>query len=159
MARYDLLRASSSAAFCRIFYWLVSFFPVFFFPLCLLFSSYLIWQMLGGCLVSAGHKKHVLKFNKAVTAALSSLMVITAVALILPTVLYSTFMSMDSSEIGDKIVSFSRGTAVVLLILYSGYLYFQLKTHSHLFIGSQKDGEATMKQRMLTTPLKRRNPP
>ncbi|OXV05659.1 hypothetical protein Egran_06573 [Elaphomyces granulatus] len=99
--------------------------------------------MLGGCLISAGHKEHVLQFNKAVTAALSSLMVITAVALILPTVLYSTFMSMDSSEIGDKIVSFSRGTAVVLLILYSGYLYFQLKSHPHLFIGSQKDGEAT----------------
>src|SRR6266478_2908389 len=32
MARYDLLRVSSSAAFCRIVYWLVSFFPAVFFP-------------------------------------------------------------------------------------------------------------------------------
>ena len=125
----------------------ISPFPVVF-PL-IYFSSYFGYncltvtvQMLGGCLVSAARKKHILKFNKAVTATLSSLMVITAVALILPTVLYTSFMSLGSG-IDDKLVSFSRGTAVVLLILYSGYLYFQLKTHSHLFIESQKDDEAT----------------
>ena len=69
----------------------------------------------------------------AVADALSSLMVITAVALILPTALYSTFTSSESSELRDKILAFSRGSAVVLFVLYIMYLYFQLKTHPHLF--------------------------
>lgn len=72
--------------------------------------------------------------------ALSSLMIITAVALILPTVLYSAFGSSNSSsDIDDKIVSFSHGTALVLFILYAGYLYFHLGTHSHLFVEDQGD--------------------
>lgn len=76
----------------------------------------------------------------AVADALSSLMIITAVALILPTVLYSAFGSSNSSlDIDDKIVSFSHGTAVVLFILYAGYLYFHLGTHSHLFVEDKGD--------------------
>jgi Ca2+:H+ antiporter len=65
-------------------------------------------------------------------------MIITAVALILPTALYSTFSS-ESSEIDKKILSFSRGSAIVLLVLYVMYLYFQLGTHAHLFIDAEQD--------------------
>jgi Ca2+:H+ antiporter len=72
---------------------------------------------------------------------LSSLMIITAMALIMPTALYSTFTS-KATEIAEKIVAFSRGTAFVLLVLYLGYLYFQLKTHKHLFLKAQEDYDA-----------------
>lgn len=58
-------------------------------------------------------------------------MMITAVALLLPTALYSTF---PVSEIDSRVLSFSRGTSFVLLILYVGYLYFYLGTHKHLFL-------------------------
>ena len=75
----------------------------------------------------------------AVADALSSLMVITAVALILPTALYSTFTSSESSELRDKILAFSRGSAVILFVLYVLYLYFQLKTHPHLFLGAPEE--------------------
>ncbi|KAL1964511.1 hypothetical protein VTN77DRAFT_6937 [Rasamsonia byssochlamydoides] len=99
-----------------------------------------ILLVLGCSLISAAYRKHVLKFKMAVADALSSLMIITAVALILPTVLYSTFSSSNSaSDISDKIVSFSHGTAVVLLILYAGYLYFNMGTHSHLFTEDKGD--------------------
>jgi Ca2+:H+ antiporter len=74
----------------------------------------------------------------AVADALSSLMVITAVALILPTALYATFTS-ESSELKDKVLAFSRGSAVVLFVLYVMYLYFQLKTHPHLFLGAPEE--------------------
>ena len=60
-------------------------------------------------------------------------MIITAVALILPTALYSTFESSKPLDLEDQILAFSRGTAVVLLLLYIGYLYFELGSHKHLF--------------------------
>jgi Ca2+:H+ antiporter len=75
----------------------------------------------------------------AVADALSSLMVITAVALILPTALYATFTSSESSELIHKILIFSRGSAVVLFVLYVMYLYFQLKTHPHLFLDAPEE--------------------
>lgn len=61
--------------------------------------------------------------------------------MLLPTALYSTF---PVSEIDDKVLVFSRGTSLVLLLLYGGYLYFYLGTHKHLFVSSDNessDGE------------------
>ncbi|KNG91029.1 vacuolar calcium ion transporter [Aspergillus nomiae NRRL 13137] len=89
-----------------------------------------ILLIMGGCLISASYNKHILYFNMAQTGSLSSLMVVTAVGLILPSVLYATFTSVD---LEDQVLSFSRGTSTVLLVLYVGYLYFQLGTHAHLF--------------------------
>jgi Ca2+:H+ antiporter len=76
----------------------------------------------------------------AMADALSSLMIITATALILPTALYS-FMGSDLLD--RNVLSFSRGSAVVLLVLYLMYLYFQLGTHPHFFIDAQNDGSNT----------------
>ena len=67
-------------------------------------------------------------------------MLIATAALIIPTALYSTFPgSTDGVEISKKILSFSRATAGVLLIVYAVYLYFQLKTHSFVFAELEDD--------------------
>jgi Ca2+:H+ antiporter len=76
-------------------------------------------------------QKPVRDLNAAVTGALSSLMIITAVALILPTALYSTLES--GPDVETQILDFSRGTAIVLLVLYLVYLYFELGSHKYLF--------------------------
>lgn len=97
-------------------------------------------QIFGFCLVTASYNRDVLKFNDALAKTLSSLMMITAVTMLLPTALYSTF---PVSEIDDRVTSFSRGTAIVMLALYAGYLYFYLGTHKHLFISSDSDSDAS----------------
>ncbi|OOF91738.1 hypothetical protein ASPCADRAFT_210735 [Aspergillus carbonarius ITEM 5010] len=96
--------------------------------------------ILGCCLIAASYNTYILHFNKPVTGALASLMVVTSVGLILPSVLYSTF----PFDLGEQIIAFSRGTSAVLLLLYGGYLYFQLGTHSHLFQqqGDSQDNES-----------------
>ncbi|KAF7183484.1 hypothetical protein CNMCM7691_003683 [Aspergillus felis] len=94
--------------------------------------------ILGACLVSASYNKDVQSFNPAVVHSLSSLMMITVVTIILPTALYSIF---PKANLDDKILSFSRSTAVILLALYFGYLYFQLSTHRHLFESEDEDDE------------------
>jgi Ca2+:H+ antiporter len=70
---------------------------------------------------------------------LSSLMIITATALILPTAL-STFSDSKSSQPDNVTLAFSRGSAIVLLALYTMYLYFELKTHNYFFLGASNDG-------------------
>jgi Ca2+:H+ antiporter len=61
-------------------------------------------------------------------------MIITAVALILPTALYSTveITSSDTEHLEPQILAFSRGTAFVLLVLYIAYLHFEF-TRKDLF--------------------------
>ena len=70
--------------------------------------------------------------------ALSSLMIITAAALILPTALYSTFTSSEQHESESRIIAFSRGSAIVMLALYMIYLYFQL-THPQFFLSDPEE--------------------
>jgi Ca2+:H+ antiporter len=89
--------------------------------------------VLGVCFFSAAWRKSILQLNTAMADALSSLMIITAVALILPTALYSTFESSMPLDLKDQILAFSRGTAVVLFVLYIAYIYFELGSHKHLF--------------------------
>src|SRR3569833_768146 len=74
---------------------------------------------------------------------MSSLMLIAAVALILPTVLYSTSPSLSggSEDIKDKILVFSRATAAVLLLIYVVYLYFELWTHRDQFLDDSDCGD------------------
>ena len=91
--------------------------------------------MLGSCFFSAAWRTPILELNRAVSGALSSLMIITAVALVLPTALYSTFETSKPDDIDKQILGFSRGTAVVLLVLYIVYLYFEFVSHKEFFEG------------------------
>jgi len=71
---------------------------------------------------------------------MSSLMVVATASLIIPATLYSV-MSNDHSQ-DAKINLLSRGTAIVLLIIYIAYLFFQLKTHADLFDAEgEEEGE------------------
>ncbi|KAF8860899.1 calcium/proton exchanger [Acephala macrosclerotiorum] len=98
--------------------------------------------VLGSCFFSAAWRAPILELNKTVSGSLSSLMIITAVALVLPTALYSTFESSKPDDIDKQILGFSRGTAVVLLVLYIAYLYFELVSHKELFEGGPDESAA-----------------
>ncbi|KAJ5558853.1 hypothetical protein N7535_009265 [Penicillium sp. DV-2018c] len=99
-----------------------------------------ILLVFGCCLITASYNKDVLGFNIALAKTLSSLMMISAVTMLLPTALYTTFPVV---EIDEKVLLFSRGTSLVLLLLYGGYLYFYLRTHKYLFISTdiETDGD------------------
>ncbi|KAM0144801.1 hypothetical protein ACHAP3_000834 [Botrytis cinerea] len=81
------------------------------------------------------------KFNDTVAGTMSSLMVLAASALIIPATLYSV-LSKSSADTETNILILSHGTAIILLILYCLYLFFQLRTHANLFDAeSQAAGE------------------
>jgi calcium/proton exchanger len=74
-----------------------------------------------------------LKFNKDVTAIMSTLMVVASASLIVPSALYAMSTPDKSGPSNDSVQLLSVVTAVILLIFYGLYLYFQLGSHAHLF--------------------------
>jgi Ca2+:H+ antiporter len=75
------------------------------------------------------------RFSSAVAQTTCSLMTLSSASLVLPAALYA-ILDQSSSGKGsktDSILVLSRGTAIILLVLYVLYLIFQLRTHSNLF--------------------------
>ena len=69
---------------------------------------------------------------------MSSLMVVSTASLIIPATLYAVMKGTDADQ-KNNILILSHGTAVILLLLYVLYLFFQLKTHAEFF---DAEGEA-----------------
>ena len=62
-----------------------------------------------------------------------SMMTLASASLIIPAALYNVLNHSDHQEKQDSILMLSRGTAVILLLLYCAYLLFVLRTHKELF--------------------------
>ncbi|KAI9745568.1 MAG: hypothetical protein M1818_001102 [Claussenomyces sp. TS43310] len=77
------------------------------------------------------------KFNSTVASTMSSLMTVAAASLILPATLYAV-LSGSSEDSESAMLMLSRGTAIILLVLYVLYLIFQLKTHASLFVAENQ---------------------
>ncbi|PSS13074.1 hypothetical protein M430DRAFT_20984 [Amorphotheca resinae ATCC 22711] len=81
-------------------------------------------------------------FNTTVASTMSSLMAISSASLIIPATLF-TVLKNSSMDTDGNILVLSRGTAIILLVLYILYLVFQLRTHANLFDAENQleDGE------------------
>ncbi|KAB8228251.1 Sodium/calcium exchanger protein-domain-containing protein [Aspergillus alliaceus] len=96
--------------------------------------------VLGCCFLCGGYGKETLSFNIDVTQVMSSLMIVASASLIIPSALYSTTL-FELQEGDDYILGLSHITAILLLLFYLAYLYFQLKSHAHLFAGTEESDE------------------
>ncbi|KAE8148622.1 Sodium/calcium exchanger protein-domain-containing protein [Aspergillus avenaceus] len=96
--------------------------------------------VLGCCFLAGGYGKDSLNFNVDVTGIMSSLMIVASASLIIPSALYSTSLSQTPAG-DDYILSLSHITAILLLFFYLVYLYFQLKSHAHLFASTEEESD------------------
>ncbi|KAF9694618.1 hypothetical protein EKO04_007497 [Ascochyta lentis] len=73
-------------------------------------------------------------FNVTVAQTAASLLALCIASLIIPTVFHNTIAE-DADDTGDALRNqeLSHGTAVILLIVYGCYLFFQLKTHVDMY--------------------------
>ncbi|KAK3112798.1 Vacuolar membrane antiporter [Teratosphaeriaceae sp. CCFEE 6253] len=113
-----------------------------------------ILLVLGCCFIASGVRRPESTFNETVASTMSSLMAVAATSLIIPATLYASLT--HSAESSDKnILILSRGTAIIMLILYCLYLYFQLKTHAHLFDAEAQDdgGDGEASEPEILSPL------
>lgn len=73
------------------------------------------------------------EFQSVTAQTTCSLMALSSASLVIPAALYSVLDSAHEHEKQSTILMLSRGTAVILLLLYVMYLWFQLRTHKNLF--------------------------
>jgi Ca2+:H+ antiporter len=82
------------------------------------------------------------QFSSAVAQTTCSLMTLASASLVLPAALYAVLDNSGTGEKTKSVLLLSRGTAIILLLLYVLYLAFQLRTHSNLFEAeSQNNGD------------------
>ncbi|KAL4975995.1 Sodium/calcium exchanger protein-domain-containing protein [Aspergillus desertorum] len=70
-------------------------------------------------------------YNSTVTQMSACLLSLAVTSLLLPTAFHASFKDTDVAM--DKTLKVSRGTSVVLLLVYVLYIVFQLKSHAYLY--------------------------
>lgn len=91
-----------------------------------------ILLVLGCCFLAGGIKRQECHFNPTVASTMSSLMTVASTSLVIPATLYAA-LRRSANDTEKDILVLSHGTAIILLLLYILYLYFQLYSHSNLF--------------------------
>jgi len=84
--------------------------------------------VMGMCFFFGGLKRKEQFFNQTVAQTAASLLALAVASVIIPTA-----FDQWSNTTEAPIAAISRGTSVILLVVYGGYLFFQLKTHSAMF--------------------------
>lgn len=74
------------------------------------------------------------EFASGTAQTACSLMTLSSASLVIPATLFMVLESDKDKEAAKKsVLILSRGTAIILLLLYCLYLFFQLRTHKNLF--------------------------
>ncbi|KAI9306238.1 calcium/proton exchanger [Cunninghamella echinulata] len=91
--------------------------------------------VLGMCFFFGGYNYKEQTFNVTAAQTSASLLFISTASLLLPAAFYgSTYGSENKNVVNSDILIISRATSIILLVIYISYLWFQLKTHQHLFL-------------------------
>ncbi|KAI9286282.1 Sodium/calcium exchanger protein-domain-containing protein [Umbelopsis sp. AD052] len=98
-----------------------------------------ILLVLGFCFFLGGIYYPEQSFNVTAAQTSSSLLALTTLALLIPAAFSATSASGDERIAG--ILNLSHATAICLLIIYVLFLFFQLKTHNHLYEEEPDDEE------------------
>jgi Ca2+:H+ antiporter len=81
------------------------------------------------CFFFGGLRRQEQFFNTTVAQTAASMLALAVASIIVPTV----FDHNDNTSNRDHVAKLSRGTAIILLLVYAAYLFFQLKTHHLMF--------------------------
>ncbi|OAA32404.1 Sodium/calcium exchanger membrane region [Moelleriella libera RCEF 2490] len=87
--------------------------------------------VMGFCFFFGGLRRQEQHFNHTVAQTAASLLALAAASVIVPSVFEVVAGKKLVSQ--EDIAKLSRGTAVILLIVYAAYLFFQLKTHQDVY--------------------------
>ncbi|KUI70835.1 Vacuolar calcium ion transporter [Cytospora mali] len=83
-------------------------------------------------------------YNSTVTQMSACLLSLSVISLVLPTAFHASFN--DTAQADKESLKISRGTSVVLLLVYIIYLLFQLKSHAYMYESTPQeviDAEST----------------
>lgn len=87
--------------------------------------------ILGMAFVLGGLRYREQIYNSSVSQISAALLCLSVIALLLPTAFHAAFA--DDERANNSVLKVSRGTSVVLLLVYILYLIFQLKSHAYMY--------------------------
>ncbi|KAG6354305.1 hypothetical protein INS49_004910 [Diaporthe citri] len=87
--------------------------------------------ILGMAFVLGGLRYREQIYNSTVTQMSACLLSLSVISLLLPTAFHASFSS--GSEADIQVLKVSRGTSVILLLVYALYLVFQLNSHAYMY--------------------------
>ncbi|RMD40181.1 hypothetical protein DV735_g4962, partial [Chaetothyriales sp. CBS 134920] len=87
--------------------------------------------ILGMAFVVGGLRYREQLYNATVSQMSACLLCLSVISLILPTAFHASFS--DASDADAVVLKVSRGTSIVLLLVYILYLLFSLKSHSFMY--------------------------
>lgn len=128
--------------------------------------------VMGMCFFFGGINRMEQAFNLTVAQTASSLLFLAVSSLIIPTAFEEWARTGNGSTGNDNattenpkpgVAAVSRGTAILLLIVYGCYLFFQLKSHAEIYNTPGEKNEkravgAKFKNAMIPNKLRRRTP-
>ncbi|KAJ6115257.1 hypothetical protein N7486_001035 [Penicillium sp. IBT 16267x] len=89
--------------------------------------------VLGSAIIAGGWASPDQTYNSDLTHAFVGLLNLTVSCLMIPTAFYGSVKDKDIKSADHMALYFSRGVSVILLVIYFLYLFFQFKSHAHLF--------------------------
>lgn len=87
--------------------------------------------ILGMCFVLGGLRFREQIYNSTVTQMSACLLSLSVISLLLPTAFHASFS--DNGQADTQVLKVSRGTSVILLLVYILYLVFQLNSHAYMY--------------------------
>lgn len=99
---------------------------------------------LGMCFVVGGVRHNELEFNEVVGEVGSDLLLTAGFGLIVPAAFHTAVTANGHESAGDvdaRVLHISRITAILLLIAYTVYTYFQIRTHESIYDAIFKEDE------------------
>lgn len=87
--------------------------------------------ILGMCFMFGGLRFREQIYNSTVTQMSACLLSLAVISLMLPTAFHASFNSNDEAD--SQVLKVSRGTSVILLLVYILYLVFQLNSHAYMY--------------------------
>ncbi|EED21985.1 conserved hypothetical protein [Talaromyces stipitatus ATCC 10500] len=98
--------------------------------------------VMGMCFFFGGINRIEQKFNEVVAQTAASLLALAVASLIIPTAFHK--WASGGATHTDEL---SRGTSVILLVVYGAYLFFQLKSHAEIYNAPSEKTEKRNKSR------------
>ncbi|KAF5669296.1 manganese resistance protein [Fusarium heterosporum] len=87
--------------------------------------------ILGMSMLLGGLRFREQVYNSTVTQMSACLLSLSVISLVLPTAFHASFK--DNAQADRESLKISRGTSIVLLLVYAIYLLFQLKSHAYMY--------------------------
>ncbi|KAI2106991.1 hypothetical protein LOZ34_003063 [Ophidiomyces ophidiicola] len=87
--------------------------------------------ILGMCFLFGGLRFREQLYNPAITQMSACLLSLSVMSLLLPTAFHASFSDLAAAD--KAVLQVSRGTSVILLLVYVLYLLFQLKSHAYIY--------------------------